>query len=244
MPDWLPWIILAAVLWLVLAAVAGRLLAGPRGQDVVGNLAWYAIRLYVWLRHRPSVEGRENIPAFARDGTLEGVGPLIVVANHASGVDPLLIQAVLPFEPRWMMAADMRHPAGEWLWQFGRIIFVDRANSDPAGVREALRHLGGREGGGGVLGLFPEGGIERKPRTLRPFQPGVGLLIRRSGARVLPIVIEGAAMTPTAWGALLKTSRPTVRIMPMIDYGRSMAPAEVAANLESRFVGWTGWGVE
>lgn len=240
MPDWLAWIILFGVLWLVLAVVADRLLAGPRGQDVVGNLAYYAIRLYVWLRHRPRVDGREHVPPFVRGGGLEGVGPLIVVANHASGVDPLLIQAVLPFEPRWMMAADMRHPAGEWLWQFGRIIFVDRANSDPAGVREALRHLSI----GGVLGLFPEGGIERKARTLRPFQPGVGLLIRRSGARVLPIVIEGAAMAPTAWGALLKTSRPTVRIMPMIDYGRSMAPAEVAADLESRFVGWTGWGVE
>lgn len=240
MPDWLPWIILAAVLWLALAAVADRLLAGPRGQDVVGNLAWYVIRGYVWLRHRPRVDGREHVPPFVRGGGLEGVGPLIVVANHASGVDPLLIQAVLPFEPRWMMAADMRHPMGEWLWAFGRVIFVDRANSDPAGVREALRHLSI----GGVLGLFPEGGIERKVRTLRPFQPGIGLLIRRSGARVLPIVIEGAAMTPTAWGALLKTSRPTVRIMPMIDYGRSMAPAEVAADLQARYVDWTGWGVE
>ena len=233
MPDWLPWIILAAALWLVLALVAGRLLAGPRGPDVVGNLAYYAIRVYVWLRHRPTVRGREHVPG-------DDAGPLIVVANHASGVDPLLVQSVLPFEPRWMMAADMRHPMGEWLWRFGRIIFVDRGGSDPVGVREALRHLSG----GGVLGLFPEGGIERRVRTLKPFQPGVGLLIRRSGARVLPIVIEGAAMAPTAWGALLKKSRPTVRIMPMIDYGRSMAPAEVAADLESRFVEWTGWGVE
>ncbi|UYV13035.1 MAG: 1-acyl-sn-glycerol-3-phosphate acyltransferase [Phycisphaera sp.] len=236
MPDWLFWIILAVLLWFGLAIVAGRLLDGPRGDEVLGNLAWYVIRGYVRLRHPPVLSGLENIP----DPKRGPVGPLIVVANHASGVDPLLIQAILPIEPRWMMAADMRHPAGEFLWEFGSIIFVDRANSDPAGVREALRHLGN----GGVLGLFPEGGIERKPRTLRPFQAGVGLLIRRSGARVLPIVIEGAPMTPTAWGALSRTSRPRIRVMEPISYGRGMGPGEVAADLQARYEAWTGWGVE
>ncbi|OAB62507.1 hypothetical protein AY599_28535 [Leptolyngbya valderiana BDU 20041] len=240
MPPWLFWLILALVLWLGVAMAAGRLLGGPRGDDVLGNLAYYVIRGYVRLRHPPRLEGRENIPEFIPGGGLEGVGPLIVVANHASGVDPLLVQSVLPFEPRWMMAADMRHPAGEWLWRFGRIIFVDRANSDPAGVREALRHLSI----GGVLGLFPEGGIERKPQTLRPFQAGVGLLIRRSGARVLPIVIEDAAMAPTAWGALSRTSRPRIRVMPPIEYGREQGPGEVAADLQARYEAWTGWGVE
>lgn len=237
MPDWLFWFIPAVVLWLLAAVVAGRVLEGPRGDEVIGNAAYQVIRLYVRLRHPPAVEGREHVASLV--GGEGDVGPLIVVANHASGVDPLLIQSVLPFEPRWMMAADMRHPTGEWLWRFGRIIFVDRASSDPTGVREALRHLSD----GGVLGLFPEGGIERQPQTLRPFQPGVGLLIRRSGARVLPIVIEGAAMAPTAWGALVRTSRPTIRIMEPIDYGRETSPAEVAADLQSRFEAWTGWAV-
>jgi len=233
MPEWLPWIIVALLVWLGLALLADLLLEGPRGDDVVGNAAYRIIRLYVRLRHTPRVSGGEH----AEDA---GVGPLIVVANHASGVDPLLIQAVLPFEPRWMMAADMRHPLGEWLWRFGDIIFVDRASRDGAGVREAIRHLGD----GGVLGLFPEGGIERRPRMLRPFQPGVGLLVRRSGARVLPIVIEGAAMAPTAWGALARTSRPRIEIKPAIAYERGLGPAEIAADLQSRYEGWTGWGVE
>lgn len=238
MPEWLFWFIPAVVLWLLAALVAGRVLEGPRGDEVVGNIAYQVIRFYVWLRHPPRVSGFEHVQALdSGDGA---IGPLIVVANHASGVDPLLVQSVLTFEPRWMMAADMRHPTGEWLWRFGKIIFVDRASSDPAGVREALRHLSG----GGVLGLFPEGGIERKPQTLRPFQPGVGLLIRRSGARVLPIVIEGAAMAPTAWGALARTSRPTIRIMEPIEYGRELSPGEVAADLQTRYEAWTGWGVE
>ena len=233
MPDWTLWIILALACWLGLALVADLVLDGPRGDDVLGNLAYRVIRLYVRLRHTPDVYGREHVPGL-------DAGALIVVANHASGVDPLLVQSVLPFEPRWMMASDMRHPLGEWLWRFGRIIFVDRGSRDPAGVREAIRHLGE----GGVLGLFPEGGIERKPRTLRPFQAGVGMLIRRSGARVLPMVIEGAPMAPTAWGALARTSRPTIRIMPAIEYERAMTPGEIAADLQSRYERWTGWDIE
>ncbi|MEQ8845350.1 MAG: lysophospholipid acyltransferase family protein [Phycisphaerales bacterium] len=233
MPEWTLWIILALLLWLGLALVADFLLRGPRGDDVVGNTAYWLIRGYVRLRHRARVSGREHVPEI-------GDGPLIVVANHASGVDPLLIQSVLPFEPRWVMAADMRHPLGEWLWRFGDIIFVDRASRDGSGVREAIRHLAD----GGVLGLFPEGGIERRAETLRPFQPGIGMLIRRSGARVLPIVIEGAPMAPTAWGALARRSRPRIEIKPAIAYERGLGPAEIAADLQSRYEGWTGWGVE
>lgn len=226
------WTIAAVLMWIVLIASAG-LFRGPRGAFDPGNAVYHAVRWYVWLRHRPTLEGLEHLPGGP-------IGPLIVVANHASGVDPLLIQAVLPFEPRWVMASDMRHPAGEWLWHFARVIFVDRLNSDPAGVREALRHLGN----GGVLGLFPEGGIERRERTLRPFQPGIGLLVRRSGARVLPIVIEGAAMAPTAWGALVRTSRPRVRVMPLVEYDRRVPLSDVTADLQSRYERWTGWGVD
>ncbi|MCW5757714.1 MAG: 1-acyl-sn-glycerol-3-phosphate acyltransferase [Phycisphaeraceae bacterium] len=239
MPEWLVWMLMALLGWMALVLVSGRLLDGPRGDDVVGNLSYHAIRGYVWLRHRPTVEGREHVPGVS-GGATGRVGPLIVVANHASGVDPLLIQAVLPFEPRWVMASDMRHPMGEWLWRFAKVIFVDRDGGDPAGVREALRHLGD----GGVLGLFPEGGIERRERTLRPFQPGIGLLVRRSGARVLPIVIEGATMAPTAWGALLRTSRPRIRVMPVVEYDRRVPLAQVATDLQSRYERWTGWGVE
>ncbi|MEO1279688.1 MAG: hypothetical protein AAFV77_12095, partial [Planctomycetota bacterium] len=58
------------------------------------------------------------------------------------------------------------------------------------------------------------------------------------------IVIEGAAMAPTAWGALLRRSRPTIRIMPVIAYERSVPAGEVAADLQARYEAWTGWGVE
>ncbi|MEO1007323.1 MAG: lysophospholipid acyltransferase family protein [Planctomycetota bacterium] len=227
------WLAAAIVLWIVVALLAGPLLRNPR-DDVEGGLVYHTLRLYVWLLHRPAVAGREHVPR------TNAPGSMIVVANHASGVDPLLVQYVLPFEPRWMMAAHMRHPLGEGLWRWARIIFVSQRERDAAGVRDALRHLAD----GGVLGLFPEGGIERRKRTLRPFQPGIGMLIRRSNAPVLPIVIEDAPMASTAWASLAKPSRPRIRILPPVQYDRTTPPAEIAADLQARFEKWTGWAVE
>jgi len=227
------WTLGLTLLWIALALASGPLLRNPRG-DAEGGIAFALIRLYLHLRHRPTITGIEHLP------DTPCPGPLIVVANHASGVDPLLVQAALPFEPRWMMASHMRHPAGEALWRWARVIFVDATGKDHAGVRTALHHL--RRGG--VLGLFPEGGLERTPRTLRPFQPGVGVLVRRSGAPVLPVVIEEAPMAQTAWASLLRTSRPRVRILPLVRYGPKDKPADIAADIQHRFERATGWPVE
>ena len=42
-----------------------------------------------------------------------------------------------------------------------------------------------------AIGIFPEGGIARPPGVLREFQTGVGFLVRKSRATVLPVWLEG-----------------------------------------------------
>jgi len=164
-------------------------------------------------------------------------GPLIIVANHTAGVDPLLIQAACRFEVRWLMASDMRHPALEWLWVYAHIIFVDRAGRDSMGPREAIGHVRS----GGVLGIFPEGGLERPPRTIQPFQPGVGLIIKRTGAPVIPVVIDGTPIADQAWGSLIRRSRAVVRFMDPIRYEKTWTSEGIAIDLRRRFSQWTGW---
>src|SRR5690606_15597843 len=110
-------------------------------------------------------------------------GPLIVVANHTAGVDPILTSAACPFQIRWIMAQDMRLPWLNWFWRWQRVIFVSRTGRDRGSVREALAHLKD----GGVIGIFPEGGLERPPRQILPFRRGVGLLIAKAGVPVLPV---------------------------------------------------------
>lgn len=234
MTPW-AWVLLAISTWLAVAAWARWIMAASIRPGVLeATLVWRMYQLYARLIHGLRINGLANIP---QPGD-QPLGPLIVIANHTAGVDPILIQAALPFEPRWMMASDMRVPALDAMWEFGRIIFVDRRGNDTAALRESLRHLAA----GGVLGVFPEGHIERPARHILPFQPGIGLLVSRSKARVLPIVVDGTPICDPAWGSLVKTSRSRVRILPVIDYTHAgLGPAEITQDLRRRFVEATGW---
>jgi 1-acyl-sn-glycerol-3-phosphate acyltransferase len=229
-----PWLA-AAALWLLYAELARRVLMNPR-REFASGLYWHFSRLYARGFHRLRARGQEALRE------REDAGPLIVVMNHTAGVDPVLVQAACAFEIRWVMAQDMRTPALEDWWRYGRVIFVDRQRGGTAGTRDILAHLKA----GGVIGIFPEGAIERPARTLLPFQPGVGFIIRRSGALVLPVLIEGTpAGLPTAWASLTRPSRARLSFGEILDYAQTDLTAEqIARDLQARYRAWTGWAVK
>lgn len=237
MPSVGIWIILAVV-WGVLVVLGQLLPRNPRGDMVTGALYWL-VRAYCSFFHRVEVTGRENIPEFARAAPGART-PIIVVSNHTAGIDPMLLQCALPFYVRWMMAADMMLPALRELWDWGEMIAVSRGGKETASARQAIRAIEG----GAALGIFPEGAIERPARRLLPFVPGVGLVIVRTGAPVLPLVIEGTPFSATAWGSLWRLSHSRVRIMPVIDYAATgLRPDAIAGDLQRRYQEWTGWEV-
>ncbi|MCA9311442.1 MAG: 1-acyl-sn-glycerol-3-phosphate acyltransferase [Phycisphaerales bacterium] len=225
--------VLVAVSWAAIVVVS-YWLSHPmirRGDDVRATIAYRVMQVYARLMHGLRVEGREHIP-------VRGDRPILLVANHTAGVDPILLQAAIPYEVRWVMALDMRLPLLGPLWEFGRVIFVDRDKRDGTGVREAIRHLET----GGVLGLFPEGHIERPPETLLPFQHGVGMMIRRTGAIVVPVVVTGTPEADRAWASLWQRSRSTVRFLPPVDYSAAKLKADqISTDLRRRFQEATGW---
>lgn len=227
----LAWAALAVAAWWVLDNPR-RVPGAPVDEDVIAaGLAYRAMRVLSAVVHRLRVEGRERLEI----GRFPG--PLVVVANHTAGVDPLLIQAACPFEVRWMMARDMMSPKADGLWKMGRMIPVDRFGRDTTSVRIALRHLKD----GGVVGVFPEGYIERPSRVLKPFLAGVGLIIAKSGAPVLPIVIDGTPEDVNASGSVIRASKSRLRVLEMVRYGRDVTPQEITRDLEERFARATGW---
>lgn len=227
----LAWAALAVAAWWVLDNPR-RVPGTPVDEDVISaGLAYRAMQMLSATVHRLRVEGRERLEI----GRFPG--PLVAVANHTAGVDPILIQAACPFEVRWMMARDMMSPKADALWKMGRMIPVDRFGRDTTSVRIALRHLKD----GGVVGVFPEGYIERPSRVLKPFLAGVGLIIAKSGAPVLPIVIDGTPEDVNASGSVIRASRSRLRVLEMVRYGREMTAHEITRDLEERFVRATGW---
>ena len=126
-------------------------------------------------------------------------GPAIVIANHTSGADPMFLQATCHRMIVWMMAAEFRAmPRVQWLFDLLEIIPVSRNGRDTASTRAALRVLGR----GGVIGIFPQGRIERKPDDF-PFRPGVSLLASRTGAGVWPARLDGTQRNTSMAGAYL-----------------------------------------
>ena len=226
---------------LVIFAAVGTLLAmgfitaalsrNPRNDPMVGLLI-VAMKVFAALVQRARYFGREHITRQMHPG------PLIVVSNHTAGADVPLIQAVCPFEIRWMMARSMQVEFLQWFWEWARVIGVDVSGRDSAALREAIRHVEG----GGVVGIFPEGGLERPARQIMAFQAGVGLLIKKSGAKVLPVVIDGTPQVDPAWASLWRFGRARVRFFEPIDYAASgMSASEIVADLQKRYMEWTGW---
>ncbi|MBY0262966.1 MAG: 1-acyl-sn-glycerol-3-phosphate acyltransferase [Phycisphaerales bacterium] len=219
-------------LWLAFAAVCAAAHRLDVRSDVVTGLAMLAGRAHAHLFQRVRFEGLDLIPRGPRPF------PLIVVANHTAGVDPIIVQAACPFHVRWMMMRQMMVPALDRLWDFLEIIAVGPGESQSA--RTALRHLKD----GGVLGIFPEGTIERPPGRLLPFQPGTGLLVQRSGAGVLLMAITGTPANASAFASILTPGRARVRVVGLIDYSTSgLDAAGIAKDLQDRLAHALGWTV-
>ena len=130
------------------------------------------------LLTRWRVKGKENIPA---------QGPLIVVANHLSLIDPPLLSASIPRRIVFMAKEEaFRHPVEGPLVRGWRAFPVHRERLD----REALRRAQQVLEEGLALGMFPEGKRSPTAQMQQGFS-GTSLLALRNVAPILPVGITG-----------------------------------------------------
>ena len=136
------------------------------------------MKFLLLLLTRWRVKGKDNIPAR---------GPLIVVANHLSLVDPPLLSASIPRRIVFMGKEEaFRHPIQGPLARGWRAFPVRRERLD----REALRQAQQVLEGGLVLGMFPEGKRSPTAQMLQGY-PGTSLIALRNSAPILPVGITG-----------------------------------------------------
>lgn len=164
----------------------------------------------------------------------------VIVANHASGLDPPLMQFAVPRKVRFMMARDQMHPALNWFWSRMQVLPVTYTTADANMLREATRFVKN----GGVVGVFPEGAIERPPCVIAPFAEGVGVLVALTKAPVVVLWIHG---TPTIGNALLDPlvprGRAVVNYVTTIDFVQEglRDPQVITARLREELVKVSGW---
>lgn len=122
-------------------------------------------------------------------GNVPRTGPLLIVANHQSHLDPPMIGLALRRRHAAMIARSglFKYPMLAWLINNLGAISLKENEPDTVAMKRAINALNNNR----AVVIFPEGSRTHDGR-LQSFQPGTWLLIRRAKCAVLPVAVEGA----------------------------------------------------
>lgn len=169
---WAVFLVLAPLVW-------GLTLLVPRPAAAwaVGRAGGRA--LFSLTGMRPQVEGLEHFPA----------GPCVVVSNHASYLDGLILVAVLPRPHAFVAKRELQAQpfVGTYLQRLG-CVFVERFAAGRA-VEDAQALVAAAARGESLV-VFPEGTFVGQPGLL-PFHLGAFAAAVEAGVPVVPVVIRG-----------------------------------------------------
>lgn len=115
-------------------------------------------------------------------------GPLVVVANHTSYLDPWFVSILFPRGVHYLIDRNWYERSPFWNSFFRANGTVPVEPGDPDATLAAVR---GMLGDGKVVGIFPEGGISADG-TLQRFRGGAAWVAASSGVPVIPLGIRGA----------------------------------------------------
>ncbi len=145
--------------------------------DLIYKVTRNIFKVYARLIMRVEVKGVENIPES---------GPLVVMSNHISYLDPPLIGSIIPQKVHYMAKAELfeNRIVGAFLKKLGAFP-LKRGTGDSRAFRKAIKILRNDQ----VLGIFPEG--TRYPEG-SPGEPHSGsvMLAIMAKSPILPIGIK------------------------------------------------------
>ena len=204
---YVPWLL--GVGGLMLAVALWRAWHGYRQRDpypAVLSVLWKMALFYAryWL-------GVQRVGPC----TVPRSGPVILAANHTSGVDPIGILTTCTHRVTSFLVEEQyyRRPIAGWLQRLIGCIPVKRASPGKSSLTACLELLER----GGCLGIFPEGTYAAPGEESPEPKLGVGLLALRSGAVVIPCHISGTVHDDRPLGAYWHQQRMRVRYGPPVD---------------------------
>src|SRR5437773_10981905 len=156
-------------------------------------------------------------------------GAFLLAANHISHFDPFIISSVVRQKIDWMtMAEFFRFPLLGLLLRAVDAFPADRHRADRKTIRTAIERLKS----GHVVGLFPEGGIRDRAKSMlegAPLRPGAATLAHIAGVPIVPCVIVGSDRLYSA-----KRWLPLRRTPIWIAFGNPIPPLPELPKLEAR----------
>ncbi len=190
----------------------------------------YLLRFIAWVLthfvYRFKIRGDEHIPTS---------GPAILVCNHVSFIDPVLLMAASPRPIRFIMDHRIfKIPVLGWLFRLVKAIPIAPRSEDPEAYEAAIRAAVAVLKEGDLLAIFPEGAITQDG-TLQEFRGGVMKILEQQPVPVIPMALTNL------WGSFFSRietvkGKPTAMVKPFrrgvlntvgLNVGPVIAPAQV-----------------
>ena len=142
-------------------------------------IGWSLFLIFFKLYLGFKVIGRKNIP---------GKGAFIMVSNHTSYLDPIILGTSLYRSLNYMARENLfSKDLSEWIMRKVHAFPIKRGKGDLRALRDAVRILDA----GKPLVIFPEG-TRADDENLRRAKPGIGFIISKDGVPVVPAYISGS----------------------------------------------------
>ncbi len=185
----------------------------------------FLMRFLVWLLvhsvYRLDKSGMEHIPED---------GPAVLVCNHVSYVDALIIAAACRRPIRFVMDHNIfRIPVLNFVFRTSRAIAIAPHKENPQLLEKAYDEIAAALANDDLVGIFPEGRIT-DTGELYPFRSGITRIIQRTPVPVVPMALRGL------WGSFFsrKGGRAMTRLSHVAPFkqialvvGRAVPPQEV-----------------
>jgi len=184
---------LLAIVWLevlhftipqlfILAAVLNAIVATYIYTLVPEFLMRFLTWILVSVMYRIKVRGLENIPE---------TGPVLIVCNHVSFMDPLVIGGSVRRPVRFVMDHNIFNiPVLSFIFRTARAIPIAPGHEDPAALQKAFDRIDAELSDGEIVCIFPEGKLT-KHGELNEFKKGVEKILERRPVPVVPMALRG-----------------------------------------------------
>ena len=147
----------------------------------------FAMRFASWLMvrtlYRLRVEGvEEHVP---------DEGPAVLVCNHVSYMDALILAAVIPRPVRFVMYYRIFNiPFMRWIFRTAKAIPIASPKEDAALMQRAFDSIDQALANGELVLIFPEGKLTADG-NINPFKSGVEKILQRRPVPVVPMALRG-----------------------------------------------------
>jgi 1-acyl-sn-glycerol-3-phosphate acyltransferase len=153
---------------------------------IYGLVPEFLLRFIIWMLvhsvYRLRVQELDQVPE---------EGPAVIVCNHVSFVDAMMIMAACRRPIRFVMDHNIfRWPVLKFVFRTSKAIPIASAREDPAMMERAFDEVGKALDAGDLVGIFPEGKITADG-NINPFRPGITRILQRNPVPVVPMALRG-----------------------------------------------------